>query len=209
MEKSQSIKELSSALCKFQSEMGKIKKDANNPFYKSKYATLSNILDAITEPLTRNGLAVSQFPTGDNEMTTILMHVSGEFIQASYRMTPVKNDPQALGSAITYQRRYALGAVLGLNIDEDDDGNKAAGKQKPEQPKSQKIFNRSNDDLVNRLIDKINGTNLCGHNGKKEKWSLAQFECNLSGFTKEDYTWLLSKASETVKTYNNENSSTI
>jgi len=60
-------------------------------------------------------------------MTTILMHAdSGEFLEGTFKMTPSKNDPQGQGSVITYQRRYALGAVLGLNIDEDDDGNKAS-----------------------------------------------------------------------------------
>ena len=53
------------------------------------------------------------------------MHSSGEYIGETYVMTPTKNDPQGLGSAITYQRRYALGAILSLNIDEDDDGNEA------------------------------------------------------------------------------------
>jgi hypothetical protein len=126
MEKSESIKELATALCKFQSEVEKIKKDSVNPFFRSKYADLSSILDVIREPLVSNNLSFVQFPSGENGLTTMLMHTSGEYIQECYTMKPSKNDPQGLGSAITYQRRYALGAILGLNIDEDDDGNAAS-----------------------------------------------------------------------------------
>lgn len=130
MEKSESIKALAKALCKFQNEVGTIPKSATNPFFNSKYADLSDILSTIKEPLHNAGLSVSQFPTGEHTLTTILMHDSGEFIQSAYSMKPKKDDPQGLGSVITYQRRYALGAVLGLNIDEDDDAN-AASETKP------------------------------------------------------------------------------
>lgn len=127
MEKSDSIKELVGALVKFQTHVGKIKKDSNNPFFKSKYAALPDILDVIQQPLIECGLTINQFPTGTNGLTTILSHTSGEYMMDTYIMNPAKNDPQGIGSCITYQRRYALGAVLSLNIDEDDDGNAASG----------------------------------------------------------------------------------
>lgn len=128
MDKSTSIKNIAAALMLFHVKVDKVKKDATNPFFKSKYASLSNILDVINEPLAESGLTFSQLPTGEHGLTTILMHAeSGEFIQSDYIMTPVKNDPQGKGSVITYQRRYALCAVLGLNIDEDDDANHASG----------------------------------------------------------------------------------
>lgn len=152
MEKSESIKNLAAALCKFQGEVGKINKDAANPFYKSKYASLANILDVIREPLAANNLAFAQFPSGENELTTILMHSSGEYLTESYTMKPVKNDPQSLGSAITYQRRYAIGAILGLNIDEDDDGNKASGKTDKAQGNKQ---NFSYDLVTEKFIEKV------------------------------------------------------
>jgi hypothetical protein len=126
MEKSDSIQKLAKALCEFQGRIGKIKKDSSNPFFKSKYASLSTILSTIQEPLTESGLSFVQFPAGQHGLTTLLMHESGEYLSESYVMTPVKNDPQGLGSSITYQRRYALGAVLGLNIDDDDDANAAS-----------------------------------------------------------------------------------
>lgn len=133
MEKSESIKELANALCKFQAEVEKIKKGATNPFFKSKYATLADILDVIRQPLANNGLSFVQFPKGVHGLETMLMHTSGEYLAESYEMKPTKDDPQGAGSVITYQRRYALGAVLGLNIDEDDDANKASTpiKEKP------------------------------------------------------------------------------
>lgn len=124
MEKSESIKNLSKALITFHLKVDKVKKDAKNPFFKSSYASLSNILDAINEPLIESGLSFAQFPTGEYGLTTILLHgETGEFIQSTYDMKPVKDDPQGRGSVITYQRRYALASVLGLNIDDDDDGN--------------------------------------------------------------------------------------
>ena len=124
MEKSESIKNIAGALIQFHLKVGKVKKDAQNPFFKSTYASLSNILEAIEIPLEESGLAFTQLPEGDNGLITILIHAeSGEFFQSCYNMRPVKDDPQGRGSIITYQRRYALGAILGLNIDVDDDGN--------------------------------------------------------------------------------------
>lgn len=127
MKKSESIKNISTALAVFHIKMDVIKKDAKNPFFKSTYASLSNILDAIKIPLAESDLSFSQHPMGENGLSTILMHKSGEWIGSHFTMKPVKNDPQGIGSCITYMRRYALAAILGLNIDEDDDGNQASG----------------------------------------------------------------------------------
>lgn len=127
MEKSESIKNLSAALQLFQLKVEKIKKDSTNPFFKSKYASLSSIIEAISTPLQEADLSISQFPD-QNGLTTILIHnKSGEYFQATYIMPVSKpNDPQAVGSAITYARRYALVSILMLNVDEDDDGNEAS-----------------------------------------------------------------------------------
>jgi hypothetical protein len=119
-------------LVKFQASVSKVAKEANNPFFKSKYASLANILDTIQKPLSESGLAISQFPDA-NALTTIILHAdSGEWMESSYVMPVAKqNDPQAMGSAMTYARRYALGSILNLNIDDDDDGEKAMGRQIP------------------------------------------------------------------------------
>ena len=137
MERSESIKELSKALVEFHKKVGKVIKDAKG--YNYRYATLSNILDVIQDPLNECGLSVIQLPQGDHELVTILTHISGEFISNTSRMTPKQDDPQGRGSCITYQRRYSIGAVLCINIDDDDDAAAACGI-KPQQPQAKKIL---------------------------------------------------------------------
>lgn len=128
MERSEKIIELTKGLFKFHALVGKIAKDASNPFFKSNYASLSHILEEISDPLQQAGLVITQWPNG-TKLTTMLIHAeSGEFFQSDYEMPVAKqNDPQALGSAISYARRYAVTSILSLNID-DDDANKASGK---------------------------------------------------------------------------------
>lgn len=126
MEKSEHITKLAGALVGFQADMENVSKDATNPFYKSGYATLENTISTAKPHLKAHGLAFSQLPSGENELTTILMHESGEYISATARMTPKDATPQGQGSAITYLRRYALSAVLGIATEDDDDGNEAS-----------------------------------------------------------------------------------
>ncbi len=131
MNKSESIKELATALAKAQGQMTAAKKDAANPFFKSKYADLAAVVEAVKGPLSANGLSYCQFVDTDEQglwIETILMHSSGEWLSGRLRMPVAKqNDPQALGSAITYGRRYGLQAATGVPAD-DDDGNAATGK---------------------------------------------------------------------------------
>lgn len=121
MTKSESIQNLAKALCEFQGKGIKVKKDSDNPYFKSKYADLSDILDTIMKPLSECGLSVSQMPDGKG-LTTFLMHESGEWISSTYEF-PIKEttNPQAHGAGITYAKRYSLTAILGLNIGETDD----------------------------------------------------------------------------------------
>ena len=129
METSKTIKEIAAALAAFQSQVKNVTKDGKNPFFKSRYATLENVIDTIREPMAKNGLSFSQFPTGENELATILMHKSGEYIRATAKMSPKDNTPQGQGSAITYLRRYSLSAILGIATEDDDDGNAASTKE--------------------------------------------------------------------------------
>jgi hypothetical protein len=131
-EKSQSIKEIAKALGQFQEDVESVKKDGINPYFKSKYATLENVLNTIKKPLADQGLSFSQFPTGENELTTILIHTSGEFLQATCQMNVKDPTPQAQGSAITYMRRYAISSILGIATEDDDDGNVASAPKKVE-----------------------------------------------------------------------------
>lgn len=127
MERSESIKHLAAALNKAQAEMSGAKKGANNPFFKSKYADLNAVVDAVRIPFADNGLSYSQFPVMDENrvgVETILMHESGEFIASTLMLPTGKLDAQAAGSAITYARRYSLQSIAGIPA-EDDDGNAA------------------------------------------------------------------------------------
>lgn len=126
------IGELAKALAAAQGEMTAAAKDATNPHFKSRYATLASVWDAIRGPLSRNGLSVSQvLETPDASpgviVRTMLLHSSGQWIASRYVMPiPDKLTPQAVGSAITYARRYALSAIVGIAPDDDDDGNAAS-----------------------------------------------------------------------------------
>ena len=121
MERSPSITNLTQGLAKFHAMVGKISKDAKNPFFKSNYASLPHIIDEITEPLEKAGLVLMSFPDAEG-LTTILSHAdSGEYMAATYTLQVVKqNDPQAQGSAISYARRYAITSILNLRISDDD-----------------------------------------------------------------------------------------
>jgi len=137
MQKSETLKELASALCKAQSVMGAAHKDKENPFFKSTYSTLASVVEAVKEPFAENGLSYSQFPISDIEhnrvgITTILMHSSGEFMQSDLLLPlTMKKDAQAAGSAITYARRYALQAIAGIPSDDDDGNGACKGKAAP------------------------------------------------------------------------------
>jgi hypothetical protein len=120
MEKSESIKNLVGALIKAQSEIKLVEKGATNPFFKSKYADLPAIDHEYKRVFPKHGLVVSQLIEGST-LVTILAHESGEYVLSAATLNPVKNDPQGLGSAITYMRRYALGAICGIVASEDDD----------------------------------------------------------------------------------------
>ena len=130
MQTSESINELSAALAKAQGEITGALKDSANPFFKSKYADLASCWDACRVPLAKNGLAVIQVPeTTENGLTliTTLAHSSGQWIRGSLPVKPKDDTPQAMGSALTYARRYALTAFIGI-AQVDDDGNAASGK---------------------------------------------------------------------------------
>ena len=117
---------LLSALAAFQDKIGKIRKDAKNPFFKSNYASITKILDDIKQVLKECGLVFAQMPHKTYGLKTIIWHVkSGQSITSTMFVPAAKEDPQGAGSAITYMRRYALVSMLCLNVD-DDDGNAAS-----------------------------------------------------------------------------------
>lgn len=131
MNKSESIAALAAALAKAQAETKVAIKGNINPHFKSRYADLGAVIDACREAMSKNGIAWSQVPSvrdgGIVVLTTIIMHSSGEWLSGEYPIQPTKNDPQGMGSALTYARRYSLSSMLGIAADEDDDGNAGSG----------------------------------------------------------------------------------
>lgn len=136
IEQSESIAALAASMAKAQATVYGAIKDSANPAFKqggsvSKYADLASVWEACREQLTSNGLSVVQFPGEmvDNRMTmtTQLCHSSGEWMRATLSIPLSKVDAQGYGSAVTYARRYALAAVVGV-CPEDDDGNAASAK---------------------------------------------------------------------------------
>lgn len=132
-DKSESIALLAKALVTCQGKLRNVHKDSTNPHYKSKYANLPDVLDLIRPVLTECGLSLFQMPVecGDTAcLTTVLMHESGEHISSMMALRPVKHDPQGVGSALTYARRYAAMSMLGIaGTDDDDDGQAGSAPQ--------------------------------------------------------------------------------
>ena len=132
------INELAAALCKAQAKMKPAYKSRQKTFFKSTYADLSDVWDSIREPLTSAGLCIIQTierkePTekerGYNYVHTMLVHTSGQYITSDTIIHCEKQDAQSFGKAITYARRYALMALVGVaSSDDDDDGESAMGR---------------------------------------------------------------------------------
>jgi hypothetical protein len=125
--RSESISLLAAALHKAQGKIKAALKDSTNPHFRSKYADLSSVVDAVKSPLLECGISFLQGvqdAEGGVAVETMLLHTSGEWISSTLRIPAVKQDAQGYGSAITYGRRYGLQAMCGVPA-EDDDGNAA------------------------------------------------------------------------------------
>ena len=127
---SENIAEIAAALSKAQSELMPVKRESLNPFFKSKYADLSAIIEGAKVVLAKNNLAVTQLVssrdgTKDTELVTLLIHSSGQWFKSVVIVPVAKPDAQTLGAAITYMRRYSFAAIVGIAT-EDDDGNTAS-----------------------------------------------------------------------------------
>jgi hypothetical protein len=154
-EQSEQINELAGALAKAQGKITGALKDSANPFFKSKYADLASVWDACRSALSENGLAIVQQTESDDSgvfVITTLAHSSGQWMRSRLRLTPKDDSPQAMGSAITYGRRYALAAAVGV-AQVDDDGNAASGRG-PSDPRGE---NRAPQDesLVKQYVDRF------------------------------------------------------
>ena len=131
MNKTESLTEYAKGMAKFREQLKQPTKDANNPFFKSKYVELEGVQKAIDDALVGTGITYQQFPevaeNGHSAISTVVMHDSGEYILfPPYSMPADKQTPQGHGSTLTYLRRYTLSAIFGVSSDKDDDGNKAS-----------------------------------------------------------------------------------
>lgn len=128
MNSSEQLNEIAAALAKAQGEMSNAILNKINPHFKSKYADLAAIRDAVAPALAKNGIALLQVIGGDDNgafLTTRLVHSSGQWIESVHPL-PASAKPQEFGSSLTYARRYSLAAICGISAEEDDDANAAA-----------------------------------------------------------------------------------
>lgn len=196
MNKSESIKNLAIALAKFQAEVKNPPNTANNPFFKSKYAPLSEVLNTVRPILSKHGLSVVQAPSTEENnivITTILIHESGEFIEPEpLKLKMDKVTAQGAGSAITYASRYALSAILGISSEDDDDANSI-------EPSSNKKTNTKQcskpktDDVKQDIVD----NSLASDKQLKYLYVLTKekgFEDMMSSYIKKTYNKDSSKA---------------
>lgn len=134
---SSSLDKIAPAVLAAQKELGSVKKGAKNPFFKSSYADLTSVIEALKDVVNKNGLSIIQTQR-DGDVLTTLLHSSGQYISSATQIKCAKeNDPQALGSAISYARRYGLQSILCLPA-QDDDGEGAMSRTKKAASKSTK-----------------------------------------------------------------------
>jgi hypothetical protein len=162
------LDKLAPALVALQADLTPVAKSKVNPFYKSSYAPLSEVMETIQPLLAKHGLAVSQFMAHLDEksaLRTVLLHTSGQYIEDVSPLLLTKQDAQSQGSAVTYARRYGIMSILGIVADEDDDGNKAstpAGKapvirnRQEEAAQGPSPMGENEDDVFARAKKKIN-----------------------------------------------------
>mgnify|MGYP003115762402 FL=1 len=171
--------EFAKSFVKAQQSLGIVAKNQTNPHFRSKYADLSNVLDAVLPPLNDNGFSLIQSPAADDQgrvtVTTLVLHTSGEWMESTLAMKPVKADPQGIGSCITYGRRYAALAIAGAAPD-DDDGN--AASKRPDQRKAPPRAevgaldqgDRSNREVKDLFNNLKNGIMSCNSVAELEAW---------------------------------------
>lgn len=157
MKRSSNINELGLALAKAQAQMSNPKKTSDNPFFKSKYADLAEVINVSKHILAAHGLSVAQFPTfQENKVAveTVLIHESGQFISGELSIPISKIDAPSIGSGITYGRRFTRAAICDIWHEDDDDGEKAIGRGQASPKISKKQAHDINQSLEEHDIDK-------------------------------------------------------
>lgn len=141
MEMSADVSAIAKALPKAQAAMGEVFKKANNPAFKTKYADLAAVVDAVVPALNQHGIAMLQPSSFDGDrvnVATMFMHESGQWMRCTMSVLVTKRDAHGIGSAQTYCRRYGLMSMCGVAPDNDDDANGAVGLSAPRQEPAQR-----------------------------------------------------------------------
>lgn len=185
-------------------ELQNVAKTASNPYFKSKYAPLDAIVDATRPVLLKHGLAISQTPLymeGSAGVETTILHTAGHSTTTTLLLPLKDQSPQGVGGAITYARRYALAAVLGLATEEDDDGNVSSGLSKKTAEEARPAVARAMDkNPVVRPAGNVTATwrgilptqakvAAQSKDGAAKKWTLYSVEFNDNGKTIEAMTF--------------------
>lgn len=161
---------LAAALVQAQAAMPAVEADKVNPHFKSKFVSLDHLIAKTRPVLNKHGLAITQAPThleGQPALQTMILHESGESLVSVMPLLVAKSDMQALGSAVTYAKRYAWSAACGISADEDDDGESAATATTADAGHSAKVngspkATKAQVDLVETLIRGLNESNKLG-----------------------------------------------
>ena len=163
MNHSSTISKLATALYKAQGALVGAKKDSVNTHYKNSYADLESVWEACRKPLSDNELSIVQTPQiidGEPYLATVLLHSSGEWMQSLFPLLARDRTPQAFGIALSYARRYALAAMVGV-VQTDDDGELAQGRDngkeyKPEYQAPQKMFKKiEKPEEIEKKVEKV------------------------------------------------------
>jgi hypothetical protein len=183
IEQSDSIQALAKALATAQGEIENAHKTSKNPHYKSDYADLAEIINTVRPVLSKNGLAVIQIPgyaDGLVTVDTLLTHTSGEWVRGTSAAPAQKQDPQGVGSAVTYLRRYSLAALCNI-AQEDDDGERAVDRTPKARAEPAPVFAVPATDAQLGLIATMSESHVIT---EKERDSLAQRMAR--GMTKDE-----------------------
>lgn len=201
MNHSESLTKLAPAFAAAQAEIENAHKNAKNPHFKSTYADLAEIITTIRPTLAKHGLAVIQIPGFENgvlTMDTMLLHTSGEWISGVSGSPVAKQDPQGVGSAITYLRRYSLAAICGI-AQEDDDGNAASSAATRQQVERElgPFEKETGEAATAKQIAFIKNLAQSHHIGYDER---VKIEAKLTGMTKQGAKDLIDRLQRHIAT---------
>ncbi len=209
------INEIASALAKAQGTMKPAVFNRTNPHFKSKYADFTSCMDACREPLSSNGLAITQLPTyttdGKFILNTLLLHTSGQWMACEFPLNAKSDNIQAIGSSLSYAKRYSLCGMLGIVADEDidDDGESAVSRPQAQQRVNPVVntpapivkVNAGQSELLKSLDQKLNGE--CRE--KINKWLMATYKTeNLAELPQESFTKIVGAYENAIKFMENE-----